>query len=287
MAGVARTVQCVQPNDFLAVWQGLDDAQHDDVLCVQTKPTTYRALAGELFHAEALRRGVVGLVVDGPVRDSQAIRQHQQQQQQQQQSSSGGAGGAACWCFAKSITPYAGTTNALGNLQVPITICGGDNLNIRTNTTNNGITNIYPNNTILVGDDDGLLAFSAAATTVTTTTTTAVVDDHHHHHPTTTIITTRNEILWDTLERIVTKAQDIQANEAWVRANLQSQHNHPHQSLHSFTNYHQHVQALKQQQQQQQEQQQQDDNNDDNKGTKPEKIKNNSLLTIFVESIYS
>ncbi|KAL7567354.1 hypothetical protein ACA910_010250 [Epithemia clementina (nom. ined.)] len=269
MAGVARTVQCVQPNDFLAVWQGLDDAQHDDVLCVQTQPTTYRALAGELFHAEALRRGVVGLVVDGPVRDSQAIRQEQQQQQQQQQqSSSGGAGGAAaCWCFAKSITPYAGTTNALGNLQVPITICGEDNLNIRTNTTNNGITNIYPNHTILVGDDDGLLAFSAAtaaATTTATAATTTTVD------PTTTTITTRNEILWDTLERIVTKAQDIQATEAWVRANLQSQHNPTHQSLHSFTNYHQHVQALKQQQQEQQQHDDNKDNKDDNKDdTKP------------------
>lgn len=69
MVGTARTVQCREPNDFLAVLQGLHEAESGEVLVVNTLNST-RAVAGELFCAEAQRRGLVGIVVEGPMRDT-------------------------------------------------------------------------------------------------------------------------------------------------------------------------------------------------------------------------
>ena len=48
MAGVARTVQCTEANDFLAVLRGLQEACQDEVLVVNTLSSN-RAVAGELF----------------------------------------------------------------------------------------------------------------------------------------------------------------------------------------------------------------------------------------------
>jgi 4-hydroxy-4-methyl-2-oxoglutarate aldolase len=123
MAGIARTIQCSVPDDFLAVLDGLAGAQPDHVLIVNTLDST-RAVAGELFCAEAARRGVVGIVVDGPMRDTKYLRDFPNVR-----------------CFAKRITPYSGTVQNLGRLQDTV-FCGGVQVNL---------------NDIIVGDDDGLI----------------------------------------------------------------------------------------------------------------------------------
>jgi regulator of RNase E activity RraA len=125
MAGVTRTVQCAKPNDFLAVLRGLDEAQQDEILVVNTM-SSHRAVAGELFCAEAERKGLGGIVVDGPMRDTAYLESF------------------SVRCFASSISPYSGTIQSVGTMQVTIT-CGG--------------VAVSPGE-ILVGDDDGIVVAS-------------------------------------------------------------------------------------------------------------------------------
>jgi Aldolase/RraA len=68
MAGIIRTVQFTQPNDFLPVLRGLMESQHDEVLVVDTMSST-KAVAGEIFATAASRQGLAGMIVDGPIRD--------------------------------------------------------------------------------------------------------------------------------------------------------------------------------------------------------------------------
>ena len=68
MIGIARTVQLPKPDDFLSVLAALVGTGPGDVLVVNTSGSTH-AVAGSLFTTELARRGVKGLVVDGPVRD--------------------------------------------------------------------------------------------------------------------------------------------------------------------------------------------------------------------------
>ncbi len=63
LIGKAHTVLCRE--DFLTVFKALDDAAAGDVLVIDTQGST-RAVAGELFSAEAARKGLAGIVVDGP-----------------------------------------------------------------------------------------------------------------------------------------------------------------------------------------------------------------------------
>ena len=118
--GRAHTVRC--HNDFLAVIRGLRDAVADDVLVVDSQGSD-RAVSGSLFPTEAIRKGLAGIVVDGPCRDTRTIRE------------------LDFPYYARSHTPYAGTTSNPGQTQIPIT-CGGVTVN--------------PGD-ILFGDDDGLV----------------------------------------------------------------------------------------------------------------------------------
>eukprot|EP00545_Synedropsis_sp_CCMP1620_P007843 CAMPEP_0119007954 /NCGR_PEP_ID=MMETSP1176-20130426/3360_1 /TAXON_ID=265551 /ORGANISM="Synedropsis recta cf, Strain CCMP1620" /LENGTH=228 /DNA_ID=CAMNT_0006960193 /DNA_START=58 /DNA_END=744 /DNA_ORIENTATION=- len=127
IAGFSRTIQCSERNDFLAVLDGLAGAQRDDVLVVNTLDSR-RAVAGELFCAEAARRGVQGIIVDGPMRDTKYLSDF-----------------LTVRCFSKSVTPYSGTVKCLGETQVPVW-CGGVQVN--------------PND-IIVGDDDGIISAKA------------------------------------------------------------------------------------------------------------------------------
>jgi len=125
LVGVARTVRCHE--DFLSVIQALADAQPGEVLVVDTAGSS-RAVVGELFSTEALRRGLSGIVVDGPVRDVRAIA----------------ALDIAVW--ARGYCPCSGTTQRLTQTQVPVR-CGG--------------VEIRPGD-VLVGDDDGIVVATAA-----------------------------------------------------------------------------------------------------------------------------
>jgi RraA family protein len=120
LVGRAHTVSCYE--DFLTVIKGLRDAAPGEVLVIDSRGSR-RALAGELFPTEARRKGLAGIVIDGPCRDTAAIR------------------ALDLPYYARSVCCYAGTTNRLFETQVPIN-CGGVVVN--------------PGD-VLFGDDDGII----------------------------------------------------------------------------------------------------------------------------------
>lgn len=124
--GVARTVQLTTTNDFLAVLQGLDEAQPGEVLCVNTKYST-KAVAGGLFCQEADRKQLAGLIIDGPIRDISSIQK------------------SKTICYSTSVTPYSGTVKCLGIMQPETIKCGG--------------VDVKPGD-IIVGDCDGVVVGS-------------------------------------------------------------------------------------------------------------------------------
>jgi 4-hydroxy-4-methyl-2-oxoglutarate aldolase len=71
LAGRAVTVDA--QSDLLPVLAGLAAAGPGDVLVVAGDPD--RAVAGELFATEALRRGLAGIVIHGLCRDSRTLRE--------------------------------------------------------------------------------------------------------------------------------------------------------------------------------------------------------------------
>jgi 4-hydroxy-4-methyl-2-oxoglutarate aldolase len=125
MAGLARTVQLTEKDDFLAVLRGLNEAQSGEVLIVNTLSSS-RAVAGEIFCAEAERKGLSGIVVDGAARDTAYLRKY------------------SVRFYATSIAPYSGTIQSVGKMQEVVT-CGG--------------IEVCPGE-IVVGDSDGILVGS-------------------------------------------------------------------------------------------------------------------------------
>ena len=120
LVGRAHTIAC--HNDFLTVIRGLKDAVAGDVLVIDSQ-NSRRAVAGGLFPTEATRKGLAGIVVDGPCRDTKTIRSLQLPY------------------YARSVTPIAGMTSKLFATQVSVS-CGGVTVN--------------PGD-IVFGDDDGLV----------------------------------------------------------------------------------------------------------------------------------
>jgi len=120
LVGRAHTISC--HNDFLTVIKGLRDAVAGEVLVIDSQGSD-RAVCGGMFPTEAIRKGLAGIVIDGPCRDTKTV------------------GTLELPYYARSSTPYAGTTTNLGETQVPVT-CGGVVVN--------------PGDVVL-GDDDGLV----------------------------------------------------------------------------------------------------------------------------------
>ncbi|MET1076253.1 MAG: RraA family protein [Umezawaea sp.] len=125
IAGRAVTVQ--SDGDLLPVMEGLEIAQPGDVLVVDASASPLVAVAGGLFATEAHRRGLSGIVVDGLVRDLEALRP------------------LGFTVYARGTCPRSGPAVAPPRTQLPIR-CGG--------------VDITPG-TLVLGDDDGLLAASA------------------------------------------------------------------------------------------------------------------------------
>ena len=133
MAGVAKTVSFTEPNDFLPVMRALAlEAQADEVLVVNTL-SSIRAVAGEIFVAEARRKGLAGIVIDGPIRDTAHLDDLRSTMPMRM--------------YATGSTPYSGTTQSPGELQIPVTCCGVE---------------VQPGD-IVVGDDDGVVVGSVEA----------------------------------------------------------------------------------------------------------------------------
>ena len=121
LVGPAHTVKCY-PGSIITVHKALLEAQPGDVLVVDGEGDDRGALFGELMTLQALRNGLAGVVVDGPVRDRNAVVE------------SGLAVFAAC------LNPRVGSNRRVGETQIPVQ-CGG--------------VVVRPGDLIL-GDDDGV-----------------------------------------------------------------------------------------------------------------------------------
>lgn len=72
MAGPALTVK-TRPGDNLMIHKALDVAEPGDVIVVDGGGELTNSLFGELMLAQAIRRGLAGLVIDGAIRDRDAF----------------------------------------------------------------------------------------------------------------------------------------------------------------------------------------------------------------------
>lgn len=123
MIGVARTVHC--RGDFLSVIKALQEAQEDEVLVIDAEGDKI-AFAGEMFAAEAQRKKLAGIVIDGGCRDVKKIRKLQFP------------------VYSRYLTPMAGGASKIFKTQVKIN-CGG--------------VPVSPGD-IIFGDDDGTVVMS-------------------------------------------------------------------------------------------------------------------------------
>lgn len=127
MAGVALTVKA-RPGDNLMLHKAIDMAVPGDVIVVDAGGDLSNALMGELMLAYAIKRGVAGFVLNGAVRDVDAIREMNLP------------------LFAAGVTHRGPYKDGPGEINVPVSIDG---------------MVIHPGD-IVVGDSDGVLAVPLA-----------------------------------------------------------------------------------------------------------------------------
>ncbi len=122
IAGPAVTVS-VPPGDFLMISGALNETREGDVLVIDGRGDTSRAVWGEYFSAWAQGMGVKAVVIDGAARDA------------------GGIEALGYPVFARATTPRQPTLNGPGEINVPVS-CGG--------------VCVHPGD-IVVGDREGLV----------------------------------------------------------------------------------------------------------------------------------
>src|SRR5919199_917333 len=105
IVGTAHTVKCY-PGSIITVHKALLEARPGEVLVVDGEADERGALWGELMTLQAQANGLGGIVVDGPVRDRQAVT------------------ALGFPVFASSVTPRVGSNRRVGRTQLPIQ-CGG------------------------------------------------------------------------------------------------------------------------------------------------------------------
>ncbi|MED4906707.1 RraA family protein [Brevibacillus centrosporus] len=127
LAGRAFTVK-MPVGDNLTVLKAIREAQPGDVLVIDAKGDTYRAIAGDFIVGLAKTLGIQGIVVDGVIRDIVGIKQ------------------LDFPVFCKGTTVAASGKAGWGELNVPIS-CGG--------------TSVQPGD-IIVGDADGVVVIPQA-----------------------------------------------------------------------------------------------------------------------------
>jgi regulator of RNase E activity RraA len=104
-AGPAITVE-VRPGDNLMIHAAMAVAQPGDVIVVDGKGDLSSALMGEIMSQQCVALGVVAVVIDGAVRDSEAIRE------------------LGFPMFAAGLNPNGPTKSVSGRLNHPISIGG-------------------------------------------------------------------------------------------------------------------------------------------------------------------
>lgn len=104
-AGPAFTVE-VRPGDNLMIHAALALVQPGDVIVVDGKGDLGAALMGEIMTQQAAALGVAGVVIDGAVRDSEAIR------------------AMGFPMVAAGLNPNGPTKNVAGRLNHPVSVGG-------------------------------------------------------------------------------------------------------------------------------------------------------------------
>jgi 4-hydroxy-4-methyl-2-oxoglutarate aldolase len=127
IAGRALTVK-MPVGDNYSVLRAIREAKPGDVLVVDAKGDTYRAIAGDFVVGMAKTLGIEGIVVDGVIRDITGIKDLQFP------------------VFSKGTTVAASGKAGEGEINVPIS-CGG--------------AMIHPGD-IIVGDVDGVVVIPQA-----------------------------------------------------------------------------------------------------------------------------
>ncbi|WP_277584659.1 RraA family protein [Psychrobacillus antarcticus] len=122
IAGRAFTVK-MPVGDNLTVLRAIREAKPGDILVIDAKGDTYRAIAGDFIVGLAQTLGIQGIVTDGAVRDIVGIKE------------------LNFPVFCKGTTVAASGKAGWGEVNVPIS-CGG--------------TNVNPGD-IIVGDADGVV----------------------------------------------------------------------------------------------------------------------------------
>ena len=123
MVGTAYTVN-LPASENLLLYYAVDNAQPGDVLVVACAGYTERAVAGEIVTALAKARGLAGFVIDGAVRDAEALRQ------------------TDFPVYARAVSPNGPYKDACGEINVPVSM---------------GNVVIQPGD-LIVADADGIVA---------------------------------------------------------------------------------------------------------------------------------
>ena len=130
MAGTAFTVR-TRAGDNKVIHEALDLVRPGDVLVVDGDGDMSRALIGEIMCAIAKKRGVAGFVLDGAIRDVDAIAR------------------APFPVFARAVIHRGPYKNGPGDINVPVAVGG---------------MVVRPGD-MVVGDGDGVVAFDPAMAT--------------------------------------------------------------------------------------------------------------------------
>ncbi|WP_321336910.1 RraA family protein [Breoghania sp.] len=125
MAGVARTVRTA-PGDNVYIYKSFEEVQPGEILVIDGEGYKDRALIGEIMANIARSKGAGGVVLDGAIRDVEALKE------------------SDFPVFARAVSHLGPYKNGPGKLNVPVSIGG---------------LVISPGD-IVVGDADGIVAFS-------------------------------------------------------------------------------------------------------------------------------
>lgn len=122
LLGTAFTVNA-PAGDNLLFHKALDMAKPGDVIVLANKGSMSRSLCGEIMSSYAKKRGLAGIIIDGCVRDSEALSEMDFP------------------VYAKGVTPNGPYKNGPGEMNFPVSFAG---------------VVINPGD-IIVGDSDGIL----------------------------------------------------------------------------------------------------------------------------------
>ncbi|MBE6123049.1 MAG: RraA family protein [Erysipelotrichaceae bacterium] len=122
LLGVALTVKA-PCGDNMILHKALNMAKPGDVVVVDGEGCKDRSLAGEMMFDLAARRGIAGVIIDGAIRDTDAIAN------------------LSMPVYATAVTPQGPYKHGPGEINVPIACCGQV---------------VFPGD-IILGDADGVV----------------------------------------------------------------------------------------------------------------------------------